>query len=472
MNAEETRRIVDRAWEGGILQTLHEYITIPNQSPAFDPRWRAHGYMEQAVELIASWLRQQPIEGMEVEVVHLEERTPLILAEVAGDGAGTVLLYGHLDKQPPLQGWRSGRGPWLPVLEEDRLYGRGAADDGYAAFAAATAIQAVQRLGLPHARCVLLIEACEESGSLDLPHYMRHLRQRIGEPSLVIGLDSGCGDYDRLWVTTSLRGLVSGNLRVSTLTEGVHSGKASGIVPSSFRVLRLLLERLEDAETGMIRPRQLQVPVPEERWEQIRSAAAVLADTMHRDFPFRPGTRPAANNVEELLLNQTWRAQLEITGAGGLPGLEEAGNVLRASTAAKVSLRIPPTANGRAANALVKEIFETDPPYGAEVRFEAEQAATGWNAPPLAPWLADSLQEASSAFFGRAACYLGEGGTIPFMSMLGEQYPAAQFLITGVLGPHSNAHGPNEFLHVPTAKRLTACVARVLADHRRATAGG
>jgi acetylornithine deacetylase/succinyl-diaminopimelate desuccinylase-like protein len=468
MDAQRAREFVEATWEQSVIPALRDYISIPNQSPAFDPGWREHQHMEHAVELISSWMRAQSLNDCTLEVLRLDQRTPLILVEVAGDPRATVLLYGHLDKQPPMLPWRSGLDPWQPVLEDGRLYGRGAADDGYAAFAATTAIKALQQQGRAHGRCVILIEACEESGSFDLPHYMRHLEQRIGTPSLVVGLDSGCGDYERWWVTTSLRGLINGNLSVSTLTEGVHSGKAGGIVPSSFRILRRLLDRVEDADTGMIRPRALHVDVPEERWEQIRRAAAVLGDRVFKDFPFRSGARPSAGNVEELLLNQTWRPQLEITGAGGLPALDQSGNVLRPATTAKVSLRLPPTKEARSATAFLKELLESDPPHGATVHFDAEQGATGWNAPRTVPWLSAALRQASLDSFGEEECYLGEGGTIPFMSMLGERFPEAQFVITGVLGPHSNAHGPNEFLHIATAKKLTACVARVLYDHCQA----
>jgi acetylornithine deacetylase/succinyl-diaminopimelate desuccinylase-like protein len=468
MDVRAVGGFVETQWEHSVVPALCDYVTIPNQSPAFDPEWRAHGYMEQAVDLLIGWIRKQEVRGLDLEVIRLGQRTPLIFGEIAGHGAGTVLLYGHLDKQPPMHGWRDGLGPWSPVLENGKLYGRGAADDGYAAFAAVTALKTLQEHGLVHARCILMIEACEESGSFDLPHYFRHLAPRIGHPDLVVGLDSGCGNYDQLWITTSLRGLITGNLSVSTLTEGVHSGKASGIVPSSFRILRRLLERLEDAETGAIRPRTLQVPIPEQRWEQIRAAAAVLSDSVSREFPFQAGAAPVAGNIEELLLNQTWRAQLEITGAAGLPSLHQAGNVLRPLTTAKVSLRLPPTVDAAAAARFLKELFENDPPYGATVGLDCEQAASGWNAPAPASWLVQSARQASLDFFGKAACYLGEGGTIPFMSMLGEQFPEAQFVITGVLGPHSNAHGPNEFLHLPTASRLTACIARLLFDHCRA----
>jgi len=465
MDTNKTRNFVEHTWTDSIIPALKEYLTIPNQSPAYDVNWHTNGYMDQAVDLIAHWIRAQEVPSLTLDVIRLAGRTPLLFIEVPGDSIETVLLYGHLDKQPPMDGWNEGLGPWKPVIKNERLYGRGGADDGYAAFASLTAIKALKLQGLPCARCVLVIEACEESGSGDLPYYIDALRDRIGTPSLVICLDSGCGNYEQLWITSSLRGLATGTLTVSTLTEGVHSGAASGIVPSTFRILRQLLGRLEDEKTGDILPRSLYVDIPGERLRQVTATAQVLGASVYSEYPFQQGTAPVTREVSEALLNRTWRPQLEITGAAGLPPLDKAGNVLRPVTAAKVSLRLPPTAAAQAVTVLLKQLFEKDPPYGARVTFASEQCASGWNAPALEPWLAESLKRASLEFFGKEACYMGEGGTIPFMAMLGEKFPRAQFMITGVLGPRSNAHGPNEFLDLATGMRLTGCVARVLADH-------
>lgn len=465
MDIPATRQFVKRAWTDRIIPALTDYLRIPNQSPAYDPDWNRNGHMDRAVELVVDWVRAQNVPGLSLDVVRLDGRTPLVFIEVPGQTQETVLLYGHLDKQPPMHGWNEGLGPWTPVISDGKLYGRGGADDGYAGFASLTAIQALQDQGLPHARCVIIIEADEESGSDDLPYYITALKERIGSPSLVICLDSGCGNYDQLWVTNSLRGLVTGTLSVSTLTEGVHSGAASGVVPSSFRVLRQVLSRLEDERTGEILPPELYADIPAERLGQAEAAAGVLGSSVSAMFPFQAGAAPVAGENDALLLNRTWRPQLEITGAAGLPSLDQAGNVLRPLTAVQLSLRLPPTVDPDRAMACVKALLEKDPPYGATVRFEPSLGASGWNAPALAPWLEQSLKRASQEFFGRAACYLGEGGTIPFMGMLGEQFPHAQFMITGVLGPHSNAHGPNEFLELSTGVKLTCCVARVLADH-------
>jgi acetylornithine deacetylase/succinyl-diaminopimelate desuccinylase-like protein len=426
--------------------------------------------MDRAVELISSWCEGRSIEGLTVEVVRLKERTPVIYMEIpafACDSKDTVLLYGHLDKQPEMVGWRDDLGPWKPVIEGDKLFGRGGADDGYAAFGSLTAIEALQRQGVPHARCVVLIEACEESGSFDLPFYVDHLAKRIGDPTLVVCLDSGCGNYEQLWGTTSLRGIVTGDLKVEVLREGVHSGDASGIVPSSFRILRQLLSRIEDPETGRVRD-EFQVEIPRERIEQAGAAAEVLGEAVSSKFPWVEGMHPMHDDRAELVLNRTWRPTVSITGVDGMPALDSAGNVLRPHTTVKISMRVPPTMDATEASARLKRLLEADPPYGAKVSFHEEPAGSGWEAPAMSPWLLASLEAASKDYFGKPAVFMGEGGSIPFMGMLGKKFPRAQFLITGLLGPGSNAHGPTEFLHVPTGKKLTACVARVVADHHRA----
>ena len=476
MDSAKIGQFLSDKWDSDIVPQLVDYIRIPNKSPMFDANWVANGYMDQAVSLMENWAKAQKIPGLQVDVVRLEGRTPLIFLEIPATGAetgdDTVLLYGHLDKQPEMTGWDEDLGPWKPVLRGDKLYGRGGADDGYAIFGSLAAVLALQEQGLPHARCVILIEACEESGSYDLPAYVDHLADRIGQPSLVVCLDSGCANYDQLWCTTSLRGLTGGNFTVKVLNEGVHSGDASGVVPSSFRLLRQLLSRIEDENTGRILLDGLHTEIPAERLEQARRAADVVDTAIFDKFPLVDGLKPMNDDLTELVLNRTWRPALSVTGIGGMPPLESAGNVLRPETSVKLSLRLTPTANGKACGELLKEALLRDPPNGAHVTLDLEKASTGWNAPAMAPWLEQSIDDASQAFFGKPAMYMGEGGSIPFMGMLGEKFPGAQFMITGVLGPHSNAHGPNEFLHIPMGKRVTSCVSKVLFDHHAASLRG
>jgi len=465
MKTADTRRFVDETWDRSIVPTLVEYVKIPNKSPSFDANWAEHGHMDRAAALAERWCREQDLPGMKLEVARLPGRTPLLFIEVPGDVDDTVLLYGHLDKQPEFTGWAEGLGPWMPVIRDGRLYGRGGADDGYAVFASLTAIRALRAQGTKHARCVVVIEFCEESGSFDLPHYIEALEDRIGTPSLVVCLDAECGNYDQLWCTTTLRGNLVGNLSIDVLTEGVHSGAASGIVPSSFRILRMLLSRVEDERTGKLIPPIFHANIPAQRCEQAKAAAATLGKSIHAKFPWAPDMRPVSDDLVQLLLDNTWGSTLSITGASGIPELKNAGNVLRPNTTVKLSFRLPPTADAEQAARDVKSVLEADPPYGASVRFEVQSAMGGWSAPEVSPWLEESMHSASRTFFGADAMYMGTGGSIPFMGMLGEKFPGVQFLVTGLLGPKSNAHGPNEFLDIATGKKLTACVAHVLAHH-------
>jgi len=454
---------INNLWDQSITPTLMEYIRIPNKSPLFDPDWKKNGYMDAAVKLISDWCRDHAVDGMTLDVIELPGRTPVIFMEIPGQSNDTILLYGHLDKQPEMVGWDDGREPWKPILRGDHLYGRGGADDGYAAFASLTALRTLREKNIPHARCVILIEACEESGSVDLPFYIDALQDRIGTPNLVICLDSGCGNYDQLWMTTSLRGMVTGNLAIEVLTQGVHSGNGSGIVPSCFMVLRQLLNRIEDATTGKILLSEFQVEIPAGRLKQAELAASTLKDQVFSEFPFAENVQPVTNNLSELILNRTWRPTLSVIGADGLPLPKNAGSVTLPKLTFTLSMRLPPTCDPeKAANAL-KNTLEKNPPFQAKINFELGKISPGWNAPSEATWLHDVANVASKKYFGEHAMYMGEGGTIPFMGMLGKKFPNAQFLITGVLGPHSNAHGPNEFLHIPTAKKLTACVAEVIA---------
>lgn len=449
------------------MERLTEYIRIPNKSPMFDPKWESHGYMDAAINLMADWCRAQPLPGMRVEVRRLPGRTPLLFVDVPGELPGCVLLYGHLDKQPEFTGWLPGLGPWEPVMRDGKLYGRGGADDGYAVFSSLTAIAALKAQKIPLARCVLLIEACEESGSVDLPAHLDALGAEMGDPSLVICLDAECGNYDQVWCTTSLRGNLTGKLRVRVLTEGVHSGMATGIAVTPFRVVQQLLARLENAVTGDVLVDELQAVIPQDRRAQITAAAEVLGASVAGKLPFAPGVQPVSNDPVELLINSSWRATLAVTGADGLPAVGSAGNVLLPELSFKLSLRLAPTTDAEVAGKAIKQTLERDPPYAAEVRFDDVSSAAGWNAPAMAPWLEESIMGASRQIYGKDAIHLGCGGSIPFMGMLGAKFPKTQFFITGVLGPHSNAHGPNEFLHVEYAKKLTACVSLVLADHAK-----
>ncbi|MDB5966062.1 MAG: family metallo-hydrolase [Polaromonas sp.] len=465
---------IDSQWDGDIVRQLTDYIAIPAKSPTFDSDWAAHGYLDTVMRNAAAWVEAQKVEGLTLEIVRLEGRTPVLFFEIAAtrtDSTQTVLMYGHLDKQPEFNGWRSDLGPWTPKYEDGLLYGRGGADDGYAVYASIAAVQALKSQGVAHPRIVGLIETCEESGSYDLLPYVDALRARLGDVALVVCLDSGAGNYDQLWLTTSLRGNGGGVLKVEVLTEGVHSGDASGLVPSSFRIMREVLDRLEDSKTGRLLPQSFHCEVPADRLAQAHATAAILGDELYKRFPWAHHdcegssvlTLPMTTDPVEALLNRTWRPTLSVTGAEGFPAFRDAGNVLRPYTAFKLSLRFPPLVDASVAVQELKALLEDNAPYQAKVTFESNGGASGWNAPGSVPWFDHALNDASQSFFGAPCGTIGQGGTIPLMNMLSKGFPAAQMMVCGVLGPRSNAHGPNEFLHVPYARKLTAAVAHVIA---------
>ena len=486
LDAHALQSQVDAAWRERIVPELQRYIAVPAKSPMFDPDWAAHGLLERVLQNAADWVRAQQVPGLQLEIVRLNDaqgrpRTPVLFFELpASEGKDgtpapasghTALMYGHLDKQPEFNGWRSDLGPWTPVIDDGKLYGRGGADDGYAIYAAVTAIQALKAQGVAHPRIVGLIETCEESGSADLLPYVDALKSRLGDVGLVICLDSGAGNYDQLWLTTSLRGMASGVLKVEILTEGIHSGDASGLVPSSFRIMRQVLDRLEDSGTGRLLPASFHCEVPAERLAQAQATAAILGDELFKRFPWAHhdcggatvSALPTTTDPVEALLARTWRPTLSVTGADGFPDIANAGNVLRPYTAFKLSLRLPPLVEAATAVQQLKTLLEDNAPYQARVTFEGLSSATGWNAPSTAPWFESALQAASQAHFGAACATIGQGGTIPLMNMLSQGFPTAQMMVCGVLGPRSNAHGPNEFLHLDYARRLTASVAQVIA---------
>ena len=482
LNAAQALSEVSQAWDDDIVGQLTDYISIPAKSPMFDADWEKNGFIDTVMRNAATWVASQKVEGLKLEVIRLEGRTPVLFFEVpASNGASpdeapsssqTVLMYGHLDKQPEFTGWRNDLGPWTPKYENDKLYGRGGADDGYAVYASIAAIQALKSQKAAHPRIVGLIESCEESGSRDLLPYIDALGSRLGDVALVICLDSGAGNYDQLWLTSSLRGMASGVLKVEILTEGVHSGDASGLVPSSFRIMRQVLDRLEDSATGRLLPGSFHCEVPADRLAQAQATAAILGDEVHKRFPWAhydcggstAFALPTTTDPVQALLNRTWTPTLSVTGAEGFPSLQDAGNVLRPYTAFKLSLRLPPLIDAGMAVAQLKTLLEDNAPYQARVTFEGLSGATGWNAPSTAPWFEQALNNASNAYFGAPCGYIGQGGTIPLMNMLSKGFPKAQMMVCGVLGPKSNAHGPNEFLHVPYAKKLTAAVAQVIAQ--------
>ena len=458
--------VTQKQFEDSVLDTLLEYCKIPCLSPMFDAQWVQNGHIEAATQMLATWAKNRKLANFDVQIHRLDGRTPVITVTVesTGGGEGTAVLYGHLDKQPPLGEWSEGLEPFNPVRRGDRIYARGVSDDGYSIFAALSALEAMEANNVAHSRCVVLIEACEESGSPDLEAYLDALKDHLGDVELLICLDSGAISYDRLWVTTSLRGLASIELTVKVLEQGRHSGMASGVVPSSFRILRQLIERVEDSATGEILLKELHVEIPESVKASAESTSQEFGDIYQHEFPLVPGLTLMGNSPAGRILNKTWSPTLSVTGMGGIPTPDIAGNVLRAFTTATLSFRLPPTADSKLCEQAIVNAMTKDIPSNAQVTFKTEHA-DGWNAPELAPWLATALEEASTDAYGKGPGFTGEGGSIPFLASLGKRYPGVQFLATGVLGPDSNAHGIDEMLDIPMAVGVVNSVITVLHAH-------
>jgi len=471
MDHGKVRDAVVSAWTGQVLPSLTGLVEIPALSPSFDSDWEKTGQLLAAAEHVREWIDSRGLPGARSEIVRLAGRSPVLLVDVPATAEateeGTVLLYGHLDKQPPFGGWSEGLAPWKAVIRDGRLYGRGSVDDGYSGYAATVALEAVHAAGGEHARAIVLLETGEESGSSDLPAYMEHLGDRLGDISLVVCLDAGGDDYERLWLTSSLRGLAQATVTVSVLDAAQHSGIASGIVPSSFRIMRELLGRLEDSSTGEIKIAEMNVEIPPRRRAEAQDTARSDPGAMKRRFPLVKGMRLTSDDDVELLLNNTWRPTLSVTGAAGLPEPANAGNVLRTSTTLTLSFRLPPTADAQAARAALEKALTTDVPYGAKVEISGVEAQSGWSSPDLAPWLAQALQRAGDVVFGEPHRSIGIGGSVPFMELLGRLYPRAQFVITGALGPDSNMHVPDESLNIAFAQQVTEAVAHVVDAHAR-----
>ena len=454
----------DELWEESIIPSLSDFIKIEALSPSFEPNWREKGELDATIDLFIKWLAEQELEGMEYKVHRIGERTPVLLVTVEGTGHGEVIFYSHLDKQPSRPKlWSEGLHPLKGVRRDPWLYGRGALDDGYGGYVCVTALKMLQEQGVPYPRSHFLIETCEESGSYDLPPYLELLTEDLGEPDLIVVLDSGGPDYEHIWVTEALRGLVAGNLSVQVSNEGVHSGMSGGVIPSSFRIQRMLLDRVEDSKTGEILVPEMHVEISDKVRKEAEELGKLLGDEIWAQLPVVDTLRPHNEGSAEILLDMNWRPAMSVIGANGMPPTQTAGNVLRTHTDLKLSFRIPPGVNSEIIDSILKEILESNPPYGSKVEYIPDAAADGFHAPAMDGKIADALSSASLHISGLPPMATWVGGTIPFMAMMQKKYPSAQFFCTGTGGPGNNAHGPDEKLHIPSSKRLTAVLSATIA---------
>jgi acetylornithine deacetylase/succinyl-diaminopimelate desuccinylase-like protein len=460
-------QLIAESWKSSTLDALLAFVRLQSKSPAFDRDWEEHGMLKAALVAAARFGRER-FPGATFEILEEPGRTPCLFFEIEGTegrNASSALFYGHLDKQPESTGWAPGRSAFIPSIEDGRLYGRGAADDGYSVYSTLTALAALEEAGISRPRCYGIFETCEETGHEDLSHWLDRLRERCRNVRLLTVLDSTAGDYERLWVTTSFRGLLGATLTVRVLKNGVHSGNASGVVPDSFMIARRLLARVEDSATGSILLKEFHTEVPGERLLQLEKTAEILADQYKTEFPWAC-TPPCARagNTRDILKLRSWTPQLAVIGAEGLPSIPNAGNVLRPCTSLRISFRIPPHVDGAKAKRALEEKILANPPFGAKVELTDFVIADGWDAKPETDWFRTSADKVSTEIVGKRAAYPSDGASIPIMNRFEELFPDAQFFITGVLGPESNAHGPNEMLHLPYVEKLTRAVARIVSQ--------
>lgn len=464
MNYEKTTNIIENYFEQEVLPGLCDFVRIDNLSPFFDKEWNTNGKLEKAATFLLDWVNKQGVIGLKGEIIKDSDKTPLIFIEIEARGSNkNYLLYGHFDKQPHFSGWAEGLGPTTPVIKDGFLYGRGAADDGYAIFSSIIGIKAIQEQGQAHGRIVIIIEGSEESGSTDLIHYLNQQRDRIGEPDLLVCLDSGALDYDTLWVTNSLRGAVIVDVTCEVLAEGIHSGVGTGLAPDSFMILRNILDRVENSSNGQVHP-FFNVEIPNQIVNDAQKLAELKSDHILEHVKFLDGVKAMSQSYTELILNNTWRPTLCITGAD-LPPNETAGNVLRPKTTLRLSMRIPPSLDPEIASDRLTQLITENPPYNAKITVVKRTPGWGWNNKELSAKLHESLNTSSLKLWGKEYFSFGEGGSIPFTKKLADSFPSCEIIVIGVLGPNSNAHSCNEALHIDYCKKITSTLAHTISDY-------
>lgn len=464
MNYDKSLEIAKKDFDSNILPGLEEFIRIDNLSPEFDPEWETNGKAEKAGMHLLNWAKSQGIKGLKGELIKSPGKTHFLLIEIEPQGINkTVLLYGHFDKQPSLGEWEEGLHPNKPVIKNGLLYGRGSSDDGYALFSMIEAVKLIQLQNCKHGHIVIALESGEESGSPDLISYLKTYKERTGNPDLMICLDSGCKDYSCLWLTTSLRGLTKIEVEIECLKEDVHSGEAGGIAPDAFSILRILLNRLEDSKTSKIIV-PLNAEIPKYIMEDAEKLADYLKEKVVTDLvKLADGVVPITDDYKELILNNTWRPTMVVIGINH-PQVEGSGNILRSKIKACLSFRLPPTFNCKDAEKIITEILTKDPPYNAKINVKVNISVNGWAAKNLNNSLKKSFSKSSNYLFGKDYYSNGEGGTIGFIPELGELYPECEMLVTGVLGPGSNAHSINECLNIDYTNKMTVALAHAIYD--------
>lgn len=468
INPEKLKQFVESEFTNNALPSFKTFLTIENCTPAYDPDWDKNGLLKSAASHLKAYaLKSSGVQGLNAILSSDEGKTPFLLVTVdstSGDGK-SILLYGHFDKQPPNSGWSQGLGPYLPVEKDGYLYGRGSADDGYAFYAMLTIIKALQNFNIPHPKFVIILEGSEESGSIDLPIYIEEYQQFIGQPDLILALDSGIIDYNRIWLTSSLRGVVSCDLTVKTLTKGVHSGKGSGIAPESFMIIRKLLSKLEDYN-DQSRMKDFEVEIPDSEKTKISKAVEVMGDDWCSKIPILPGMKLLGDTPTDRLINWTWKPALTVAGARGIPNVKDAGNVLRPYTTLYLSIRTPPTFDGILNGKKILEDITNQTPFNSTVLIENYEAFNGSLIKEPSDNLKSQIDNLAKNYISGGMAQIPVGISIPFTTIFSQYFPKSQILVTGCAGVDSNAHGPNERLNLSYTKNFICSFVHIFSVYK------
>jgi acetylornithine deacetylase/succinyl-diaminopimelate desuccinylase-like protein len=458
-------------FDKNILPSFKEFLSVPNISPSYDKDWNKNGFLKQAATVLLEYAQNIGISGLNASLCTGEEEnvTPFLYIDIDSTSKDEkrVLLYGHYDKQPPLTGWEQGKGPYSPIVEDDYLYGRGAADDGCSFYAALTSIKALQKFKIPHPKIIILIEGCEESGSIDLPFYIEKYKKFIGSPDLIVAMDGGGLDYNRFWLSNSVRGIMCFEITVTTLTKGIHSGKGSGVAPETMMILRNLISRIEDYKSEIVSLKQFEVEIPQPVIDSAKKALDAVGNTWIKNIPILPGVKYLSDDLLKIYLNSSWTPSLAVLGVKGLPDLNSAGNVLRPSTTFKISIRLPPTYEAIKAKQIIQTVMTENPPFNSDIKISNFNYSDGAYISNTSDKLKSELNKISQIFFQNDYSEISVGATIPFVQIFLNMFPNAQMIVTGAAGIDSQIHSQNEKLKISYFKKFVCSLTNLIGDYNQ-----
>ena len=465
MDTELLKKYVDKQFTLNILPNLMNFIRIPNLSPLFDPNWKTNGYLFKAANLIVSYAKSLNIKNAEINLLQDSGHTPMVFIEIPASRKNdnrTVIFYGHYDKQPYGTGWDKDKSPTNPVIVDGRLYGRGSADDGYASFSILTAIKTCQEFNCLMPRICCLFEGAEESTDADLKYYFDKLIPILGDNVVAfIPLDSGCPDYDRLWMANSLRGIVDIDVNIQTLDQESHYGpEASGIIAENLFLMRKIYDGLVDSTNGEFKLEEFKIAedkIPAIVMEQMQKEIEIVGDNFIKNIPLYEGVSPLKTDVKELMINNRWKPSCFILGIDNCPKTEDRGFGVSSGINVRMSIRIPPTVDKNKAIEALKKALSDNIYFGAQVKLGYLDYGEGVLLANMSNKVKNILNKASLEFFGNESVFTGVGGSIPFIGYFQSKYPNTDIICTGIVGSDSHEHGPNENLNIEACKKMV-CV--------------